>query len=315
MEEPIEIVKRIPSPNDKIENENLHHTPIVVEEQHTHHEKNSNSSKKTILSLLAISSLGAIGYFGFTGLEKESKSQSSNDAMITTETNHTKITPKSINKELLKAVESAKEENNYYIEALAIPKKPIKIENSQPLLVSTSPVPIEKKEPVALVSPIEVSKPIVKVIKTVQLEKVEKIKPTEIVVTKVIQKVKKESPLIIKYERIKPRMLRVRVGDTLASISKRFYGNPMEFKRIIRANRRLKSHKTALRFGEKIVIPRKDKKKTRRFIVVKKGNTLASISRKVYGNSDKILKIIRANYKIKSKNSTLRLGQKVYVPR
>ena len=312
MEEPIEIVKRIPSPNDKTEKENLHHIPIIVEQKHTHPEKTSNPSKKPILSLLAISTIGVIGYLGFTGLEKESKSQPSNSTIVKTDTNHTKTVLKSTKEEPTKIVEPPKEENNYYIEALAIPKKPIEIEKKQPLLVSTPTVPIEKKEPVALVSPIEVSEPIVKVIKTIQPEKIE---PKEIVATEVIKKVKKEQPSIIKYETIKPRILTVRAGDTLASISKRFYGNPMEFKRIIRANRRLKSQKTALRLGEKIVIPRKDKKKTRRFIIVKKGNTLASISRKVYGNSDKILKIVRANYKIKSKNSTLRLGQKVYVPR
>jgi len=89
----------------------------------------------------------------------------------------------------------------------------------------------------------------------------------------------------------------------------------MDYKRIIRANSQIRSKKRSLHFGEKIIIPRKDNKTTRRFIIVEKGDTLASISKRIYGSGDKILKIVRANYRIKSKRSTLHIGQKVYVPK
>ena len=98
-------------------------------------------------------------------------------------------------------------------------------------------------------------------------------------------------------------------------LAKRFYGNEMEYKRIIRANRRIKSEKTALHVGEKLIIPRKDNKRRRRYIIVEKGNTLALIAKKFYGDERAVSRIIRANYKIKSSRSLLRLGQKVYVPR
>ena len=142
-------------------------------------------------------------------------------------------------------------------------------------------------------------------------KRVEELKPKKI--KKVI--IKKRTPsLVVHYEKIKPRIVHVKKGDTLAILAKRFYGNEMEFKRIIRANRRIKSAKTALRLGEKLVIPRKSTKKSRRYIIVEKGNTLALIAKKFYGDVKAVSKIIRANYKIKSSRSMLHLGQKVYVP-
>jgi nucleoid-associated protein YgaU len=317
MEEPTEIVKRIPNPNneaeDKIEeiNHNSNHSPI--EYTHPYQEEEKSSKKKSLLPLFGIATVGIIGYLGFNSLQQESINQTPKNSIVTelnstqTERNDTKVE--------VKATNIPKEETNYYVEALSIPKNPIESEQTiEPTIISTPPIIKEEK------------KPIIKVIETVEAQSIEKkeieivqtikeeVKPKEIIKF-VEQKIKKEQPSILKYEKIKPRIVKVRVGDTLASISERFYGNPMEFKRIIRANSQLRSEKTALRLGDRIIIPRKDRKKTRRFVIVKKGNTLASISRKVYGSIDKISKIVRANYKIKSKNSMLQLGQKVYVPR
>jgi len=162
------------------------------------------------------------------------------------------------------------------------------------------------------IEPISIPKDIKIESKKKKEEKIVVVKKKEIIKkNKIVQKKKID---IIKYEPIKPRIIRVRRGESLASIAKRFYGNDMDFRRIIRANSRIRSSKTHLRFGEKIIIPRKDNKTRRRYVIVKKGYTLAYIAKKVYGSRDKISKIVRANYKIKSRNSTLRLGQKVYVP-
>jgi nucleoid-associated protein YgaU len=57
------------------------------------------------------------------------------------------------------------------------------------------------------------------------------------------------------------------------------------------------------------------KKPKRRFVIVRRGDTLASISKKFYGNSMKFKRIIRANYSIKSSSTPLKIGQRIYVPR
>jgi LysM repeat protein len=50
------------------------------------------------------------------------------------------------------------------------------------------------------------------------------------------------------------RIITIREGDTLAKISKRFYGNSMEYQKIIDANQKLQKSAT-LHIGEKIRVP------------------------------------------------------------
>ena len=156
---------------------------------------------------------------------------------------------------------------------------------------------------------IETSKP--KIIEKIE-EKVPEKEPEveKVKIVKVEETVKKEQP-----KRVKTRVITVRKGDTLASIANKFYGNPMEFKRIIRANRSIRSSSTMLHLGQKVVVPRINNKKGRRMVIVRKGDTLASIAKKFYGNSMEFQRLIDANYKIKSSSSMLSLGQRVYVPR
>ncbi len=194
-----------------------------------------------------------------------------------------------------------------YIEALAMPTV---VEKEKKVETVAKPTQIEKVVP----KKVKVEK-----VAIVTKPKVEKVAPKKIVpkkpkVKKVVAK-KRKPTLVAKYEKIKPRIVHVRKGDSLAILAKRFYGNDRDYKRIVRANRRIRSKKTALRLGEKIVIPRKDNKTRRRYIIVEKGNTLAMIAKKFYGDEKAVSKIVRANRKIKSSRSLLHLGQKVYVPR
>ena len=319
-DEPIEIVKRIETPHTKSEelekkeesvyvNENIYvHETVAPYEEYIEEEK--KPSKKVLPLLFGITTVGIMGYLGFNYLNKENKHPTQNTTTAT-----------------VKSENQQPAEITTYIEELAIKKDSEKIEENVIATLSAQKQQAEaqqekEKEEVSKPMPIE------------QLKEVEKtpqkIEEKEVIVPKkesapekkntqkekVVQKKKIEKKQYqLHYETIKPRVVTVRQGDSLASIAKRFYGNAMDFKRIIRANPRIRSHKTSLRLGEKIIIPRKDNKKTRRYIIVEKGNTLASISKKVYGSTDKVSKIIRANYKIKSTKSTLRLGQKVYVPK
>ena len=221
-----------------------------------------------------------------------------------------------------------KEPSTHYIEELAMPtvvekekvvKKERKIEEPK----SKKVVKINSQESEIATKENEIKKLKVANIQEVKEEKVKSVVTKPKVYKRVTAKkqkikkviVKKRKPtLIAHYEKIKPRIIRVKKGDTLVLLAKRFYGNEREYKRIVRANRRIKSSKTALRLGEKLVIPRKDNKTKRRYIIVEKGNTLAMIAKKFYGDEKAVYKIVRANSKIKSSRSMLHIGQKVYVP-
>ncbi len=221
-----------------------------------------------------------------------------------------------------------KEPSTRYIEELAMPtviekdkvvKKERKIEEPK----SKKVVKINSQESEIATKENEIKKLKVANIQEVKEEKVKSVVTKPKVYKRVTAKkqkvkkvtVKKRKPtLVAHYEKIKPRIIRVKKGDTLVLLAKRFYGNEREYKRIVRANRRIKSAKTALRLGEKLVIPRKDNKTKRRYIIVEKGNTLAMIAKKFYGDEKAVYKIVRANSKIKSSRSMLHIGQKVYVP-
>ncbi len=225
-----------------------------------------------------------------------------------------------------------KEPSTHYIEELAMPtviekdkvvkkerkieepksKKVAKVTEESEIATKENEIKKLKVSNIQEVKGVKVKRVVTKpeVHKTVK----EKVTPKKPKVKKVIVK-KRKPTFVAHYEKIKPRIIQVKKGDTLAILAKRFYGNEMEYKRIVRANRRLKSGKTALRLGEKLVIPRKDNKTKRRYIIVEKGNTLAMIAKKFYGDERAVSKIVRANAKIKSSRSLLHVGQKVYVPK
>jgi len=113
----------------------------------------------------------------------------------------------------------------------------------------------------------------------------------------------------------KTRIIEIKKGDTLVSLAQKFYGNSMKFQRIIHANKNIKSSKSRLKLGQKVIVPYLPKSERRRFVTVRKGYSLAYISKKFYGNINEIDRIVKANSNIKNKKSTLRIGQKVYVPR
>ena len=67
---------------------------------------------------------------------------------------------------------------------------------------------------------------------------------------------KKEiSPKSQKTDSIKSRVVVVKKGDTLASLSKKFYGNPLQYKKIIASNSNLFQHSHTIYEGQKIKLP------------------------------------------------------------
>jgi len=380
MEEPIEIVKRIPGP--QIEPEENYSEQHAVNEKHTvveyyddtiNEPEEKKPTKNFLLALFGVTIAGAIGYIGLANGDKSETNPAPTKVLTKIEQDELKIETA--------VIDNLQEKNNYYVESLALAKeaenkptvvspqkeeeekkeKEVEQEQQTPIIPLKTEIPVatlvqsipiketEKKEDIKkeivlekaiiekeLVEKEALKREEAKRIEIAEIEAIEKkIKEQEILNEEVVKEeiVKKEivteevvktehivqkhkkATSRIKYEPIPPRIRTVRRGDTLASIAERFYGNPMAYRRLIRANPRIRSSRTALRLGEKIIIPRKDNKKTRRFIIVRRGNTLASISRIVYGNRDNINKIVKANYRIRTKYSTLRPGQKVYVPR
>ena len=302
-----EIVKKIEGPS--VDDE------YFFEEEDTTNvqEEVPKKSKSMLGVLLGIIFIGAAGYYGFTTL----KNSTIDKSLVVTETKPTEESPKEpskqeiekksiptvvtekvvktdVEKKEVKKKKSTESTPTRYVEELAILTKDINgiVNKEEPAL--------EKKLAKADYKP---------------LPAVKKVVAKKAIVKKVVLKKPKKIVQKVFYEKVKPRIIHVKKGDTLAVLAKRYYGNVMAFKSIVRANRRLKSSKTSLRLGEKLIIPRKSKRKTRRYIIVQKGNTLALLAKRFYGNIHKTSKIVRANYKIKSKRSLLHLGQKVYVPR
>jgi nucleoid-associated protein YgaU len=327
-EESKEIVKRIegPEPEKKVSShtQNEYYTDTTYENTEHHPVEDYHEVKKTknMFPLLAgITTVGIIGYFGFNYLQEEDKPKTTNKAVAGVVDTNPIIIKGTSKEELI----------NYYVnESLDIKKKPQptkeSIEPIAPPIKETPNNPLPKtiqqeeepqppKEEEIIVVPKEpIKAPIIEK-EQQEVVVIEEEKPQieqEIVVVEKIKRVKTRE---IHYQKIKPRIIRVKEGDTLVSIAERFYNDGMDFKRIIRVNRRIRSSKTPLHVGQKVIIPRKDGKKRRRFIIVERGDTLASISKNIYGTTDKILTIVKANYRIKSRKSLLRLGQKVYVPR
>jgi len=346
-DEEIEIVKRIETPRrgEEVEEEILYTNEVVTQNIEYQEEEEETSSNKILPILFGITTIGIMGYLGLNYLKKDPTNITSTNSKqeVTTYIEELAIKKDSYKIEEDVIAELSTIKNQIESKKQQEISKPItkNIENhSKEIAQKEVVVPKEEiaKQELIIheekVAPKELVDPKEKIAKKEEIDKQElilqmkEIEEDEMVISKerivpeekitpkekiVPKKIIKKSRL--QYETIKPNIYTVKKGDSLVSISKRFYGNPMDYRRIIYANSRIRSKKTPLHFGAKIIIPRKDNKTTRRFIIVEKGDTLASISKEIYGSRDKILKIVRANYRIKTKHSTLHIGQKVYVPK
>ena len=332
----IEIVKRIEPPKSEEKetvetfyfDENMHNNESFnqayshKEYYHEEYEEDKSPFREILLILFGIITIGIMGYLGFNYLKEEYVGQTQNN------NKETLLTEKKEQKEIktyteeLAIKQNAKSIEENVIATLSAQKEQTKQQKEEIERVKQQEEEIERvKQQKEEIERVKQQEEEIERVKQ-QEEEIERVKQQEEEIERarkekellVIQKKRKKAN-ILKYEVIKPRVIKVNRGDSLASIAKRFYGNAMDFKRIIRANPRIRSSKTPLHFGEKIIIPRKDNKKTRRYIIVRKGYTLAFIAKKVYGDKKKISKIIRANYNIKRRHSTIHIGQKIYVPK
>lgn len=276
-------------------------------------EEEDTRAKGVFLILIGIGLLGLVGYVGFNYVQSGQTDKNSsnvtkeNEALIknlkeklslkktSTEINQTEkpllatLTPsKKVEAPVPKKEEVIKEENVTQAEIEKVESK--KIEVTKVAIVKEEP----KKE---AITKVEIAQ---------EEPKKEEVTKVEMV---------KEEPKKVIIKKVKHRIVTIKKGDTLASIAEKFYGNPMDFKRIIRANRSIRNQHSHLFLGQKIIIPHMEKSRRDRIFTVGKGNTLASISKRFYGTPHKVQKIVEANYNIKTKDSILHLGQKIYIPK
>ena len=120
----------------------------------------------------------------------------------------------------------------------------------------------------------------------------------------------------------------VKEGDWLWQISRRFYGTPNEAKRILEANRDTIGDPNVLQPGQKLVIPplpdatldKSDLTPASQvhdqplIYTVKEGDWLWQISRRFYGNTTEVGRILQANRKSITDPDILRPGQKLIIP-
>ncbi len=271
---------------------------IHEDEQFTYHSEEDNkkeNSNKIILSTVAIGVLGFLGYLGFNHSN-----------------NTTNQTPKA-------CVEQKSEDNNNDVksaERLAISQKIISSQNME--LLKKEPIPTRTPEPI--ITPNAENKIVTSKIRPNSKENVKNIESSNYHGDKIEHK--NESRVVgdrkaetRKVKKPQYRVITVKKGDTLASLAEKYYGNPMDFKRIIRANRDIKNSHSHLHLGQKVIIPIITHSNNARLVRVRKGDTLYSIAKRYYGSSKKYQKIIDANYKIKNIHTPLHVGEVIRVPK
>jgi len=237
----MEIVKKLKGSED--EDESFYFEEINLYQE----EKETKKKRKILLPLLGIISITTIGYFGFKQLQTDTTQKIQEDNIVTTINTPPIINkPEKISTEPEKKIVIANKEP--FIKEVAIKKNP--------LITSVEPVIVKKEKPIVYTEVLALShkeiapkttieKPIIKTTpKPIIKEEKEKI---------VISQAIKSKPVLTK-KIPKRQTIKIRKGDSLAVLAKRYYGNSLAFQGIIRANESIKDHKSKLKIGQKIII-------------------------------------------------------------
>jgi len=309
-----ERIKHLESLKEQAEEEfNSYHNE--QREAFEYEEEDDNSSvKKKIIGLASATLIGLAGYFGYNSINDNSNSkEDSQNSKV--EQNLTNKNGADVREQIASIVSTAMKSDNK--EALNVAKmvenRPKDIENS-----SSNRDHQEPSQANSLDTNREDRDKLINNHTAITSQKSLDIKKDEPKEHKSVAKshtTHQKRARVEKKKRKKPHFIVVRIkeGDTLASLAERYYGNPMYYKRILRANKGLKRYH--LRVGQRIIIPELDKKIRDRLYRIRKGDTLYKISKRFYGTTKKVQKIVDANYKIKSVNSKLNVGDIIYIPK
>jgi len=266
-----------------------------IEEFDYHDDIEEKDNKRILLSILLVGAVGVAGYFGFNSLQDNTNQPSTPQIIKNKELNSsnqdavkqgliTKTAQKVEEKESIvtntqTAITTPSKENKSVVsDALLDSVKKELITTTTPKkqesTVNTNPVAPPTTTEEKLVATDTDAKNIEKVLKRQaelkrekelkrqaelkrqkELKRQAKLKRQKELKRQVKLKRQKELKRQAKLKK-KRRIVIVRKGDTLASIAKKFYGNPMKFQRIVNANYSIKSSSTPLKIGQRIHVPR-----------------------------------------------------------
>jgi len=202
--------------------------------------------ERSIFPLISIVILGIAGYFGYNYLQSDNKKDAIQPHIIKEITN-TQIEKKDINNQ---------EKNNISTNnETLLENKSKEKEKSQivPNLIVAKEEKIVRQK--GEIDSKEITTPTQETKNSSKIENIEKMKANVIkalVQKNNNQKIQKKEK---KSKQAQYKVVFIKKGDSLASLSQKFYGNPMKFKRIIRANPNIKNAHTRLHIGQKIIIP------------------------------------------------------------
>jgi len=259
------------------------------------------SAKKKLIGLASVALLGVAGYFGYNSLSNSNE------------------TPKT---EKITVENQAKSDDDVKTQIASIVSDAMKRDDKQQNSVDVSKMVEEKSLDTKESKKSEAIEPDVnnqvnlsgETLNSNSSSKTDTSSDT--VVTHIAQPIRDTRRVVNSsntYKKKKYKVITVRKGDTLASIAEKYYGNPMYYKKIARANKIWRSSR--LKVGQKIIIPQLDDKVRKRLYKIRRGDTLRRISKKFYGTANKVQKIVKANYKIKSAKSKLKVGDIIYIPK
>ncbi len=120
------------------------------------------------------------------------------------------------------------------------------------------------------------------------------------------QKLKTGSKLVIPVPLCR-KVYQTAKGDTLKSISKKFYGKESKWKKIYSANQNKVSASGRVTAGRKLVIPALN-------CTAAKGDSLKSLAKKYYGKTDGWTKIYNANRDVIPASKKIEKGMKLVIP-
>ncbi len=317
--------------SDKFNDFHKNNNNYIHEDEHfTYHseeEDNRGSGKKIILSIVALGALGVLGYLGFN----HSNSNQTPNACVEQNTKNNNEVKPADKLEISQKIISSQNIKN-------IQEEPIPTRTPEPIVTPNE----ENKIVTAMAKPISkpTSKPSEENLKSVEptnppeektdiknmehansstensnIKKSDKVEKTEHKEEKKSKIVTNKKRVVKKAKKPQYRVVTVKKGDTLASLAEKYYGNPMDFQRIVRVNRDIRGSHSHLHPGQKVIIPIITHSKNARLVRVRSGDTLYSIAKRYYGSSRKYQKIIDANYKIKNIHTRLHVGEVIRVPR
>ena len=109
----------------------------------------------------------------------------------------------------------------------------------------------------------------------------------------------------------------VKKGDSLSKIAKRFYGDAMKYKQIFEANRPMLSDPDKIYPGQNLRVPKLEGTYSSRLATyeVQSGDTLGKIAKSQLGDASKYMAIYEANDDILDSPDSIRVGQRLTIPR